>query len=176
CRSLHHLRTRIAPLLRGERNTLYGLVCWRRTATDAHGMAEGRGRPRRLTSGVLRLQWHSKMAYCHRPPDKSVGLQLPRQGCRVWRYDSRPAANVDRRVHTRMGGEPTERIATQELRLQLAIGLLAVPTAATGLAGVGRVNVDQRHACQRGLVGDERPQLKEGPTVQHSSLALPNRF
>jgi hypothetical protein len=32
------------------------------------------------------------------PADKSEGLQLPREGCRVWRYDSRPECNVARRV------------------------------------------------------------------------------
>ena len=31
----------------------------------------------------------------HRPDGlKPDGLQLPREGRRVWRYDSRPAANV----------------------------------------------------------------------------------
>src|SRR5262249_28948713 len=52
------------------------------------------------------------------------------------------------------------------------MGFLAMPTAATALAGVHRVHVGYRHACQRRLVGDESPQLPKGPTVQHSPLAL----
>src|SRR5262249_31237330 len=61
-------------------------------------------------------------------------------------------------------------------RLRLAIGLLPMPTAARGLARVGGVYVDHRHARQRRLVGDEGPKLSEGPTMQHSPLPLPNRF
>src|SRR5258706_3725256 len=106
------------------------------------------------------------------PKAKAWGLQLAREGCRVWRYDSRPAANVDRRVHVRMGGEPTR--PAQETRLGTTIGLRTMPTMAARLTGIGRVDIDHRHAGQRGLVGDEGAQLEEGPIVQHSPLAFPN--
>src|SRR5215467_12869675 len=52
---------------------------------------------------------------------------------------------VRRRVQVRMG-----RVAardTEEMRLGCSIGFLALPATATGLAGVGRVDVDHPHAC-----------------------------
>lgn len=85
-----------------------------------------------------------------------------------------PATNVRSRVQVSMGGEPA-RLA-EELRLRTTVGVLTMPTAATGLTGVGRVHVDHRHTRQRRLVGNERPKLKERPTVQHSPPALSNRF
>src|SRR5262245_26969957 len=108
-----------------------------------------------------------------RLPLSSGSLQLAREGRRVWRYDSRPARDVTSRVQIGMGGE-TARPA-QELRLRATIGLLTMPTTAARLAGVGRVDIDHWHARQLRLVGDEGPQLQEGPTVQHSPLAFANR-
>lgn len=41
------------------------------------------------------------------PTAQAGNLQLARVGRRVWLIDCGPAANVDRRVHVGMGGEPT---------------------------------------------------------------------
>src|SRR5262249_18318237 len=70
--------------------------------------------------------------------------------------------------------EPTRD--AEELRLIATIGPLAVPTPRTGLAGIGWVHVDDPHASQRCLVGNEGAQLPERPIVQHSPLALRNRL
>src|SRR5262249_55723847 len=64
----------------------------------------------------------------------------------------------------------------EELRLRTTIGLLTMPTAATGLAGIGGADVDHTHTCPRRLVGNEGAELGESPTVQHSPGALANRF
>ena len=69
-----------------------------------------------------------------------------------------------------MGGEPTR--ATEELRLRFPIGLLTMPTGATGLTGIRRVDIDHPHACQRRLIGNESAELQEAPRVQHPPLAL----
>ena len=69
-----------------------------------------------------------------------------------------------------MGGEPTGM--TEELRLSPTIGLLTMPTGATGLAGIRRVDVDHAHACEGRLIGDEGAKLEKTPTMQHSPLAL----
>ncbi len=79
----------------------------------------------------------------------------PREGCRVWRNDSRPAANVDCRVDVRVGGEPTDRIPAKEPRLRLSIRPLTMPTTATRLAGVRGVHQDHSHPRQRRLVGNK---------------------
>src|SRR5689334_21299069 len=65
---------------------------------------------------------------------------------------------------------------TEELGLGTAIGLLAMPTATARLAGIGRVDVDDRDTGQCRFVGDEGPELEDGPTVQHAPPAFPNRF
>lgn len=72
-----------------------------------------------------------------------------------------------------MGGEPTG--TTEEVGLRMTIGPLTMPAAAACLAGIRGVDVDHPHACQRRLIGNEGAELKEGPTVQYSPLALPNR-
>src|SRR5579872_1820416 len=69
-----------------------------------------------------------------------------------------------------MGGEPAR--PAKEPRLRDTIRLLTMPTAATRLAGIGRVHVHHWHTGQPRLVGNERAQLRERPTVQHSPLAL----
>jgi hypothetical protein len=61
--------------------------------------------------------------------------------------------------------------STMELGLTNSIGLLAMTTPATGLAGIGGVKPLDRHACQPGLVGDEVPELIEGPSVE--AIPLP---
>src|SRR5260370_17458528 len=106
------------------------------------------------------------------PPLSSGGLQLAREGCRVWPIDCGPATstNVHGRVQVGVGGEPTRE--KEELRLGNTIGSRAMPAATTGLTGVGRVDVDYRHPSQRRLVGDEGAELEERPTVQHAPLAL----
>jgi hypothetical protein len=55
------------------------------------------------------------------------------------------------------------------------MGLLARPTATPRQAGIGRVGVDDPDAGQCRCVGDEGPEWEEGPTVQYSPPAFPNR-
>src|SRR5215469_2267169 len=100
----------------------------------------------------IRLPRWEKSRSVNYPRLKSGGLQLAREGCRVWPIDGGPTANVDRRVQVRMGGEPTRD--TEETRLRLAIRLLAMPTVATGLARVRWIDEHQRHTRQCRLVGD----------------------
>src|SRR5262245_27358624 len=69
-----------------------------------------------------------------------------------------------------MGGEPARH--AKEPRLRLAVGSLTMPTLATGLTRVRWVDQRHAHTSSLRLVGDERAQLKERPTVQHSPLAL----
>src|SRR5262249_50814863 len=104
------------------------------------------------------------------PPLESGSLQLAREGRRVWPIDCGPAANIRSRVHVGMGGEPTG--TTEELRLRTTVGFFTMPTGATRLAGVRRVDVDHPHAGQCGFVGNGGAKLKEAPTVQHSLLAF----
>ena len=51
-----------------------------------------------------------------------------------------------------------------------AIALIDVPTHRAGAAGVARIYRDHHDAGQLCLVGDERPQLLEGPGMQHHAL------
>src|SRR5258708_6985794 len=53
-----------------------------------------------------------------------------------------------------------------ELRLALAVGLLAVPTARTSAGSVPRIDEDHRHARPLGLVMDKLRQLVESPVAQ----------
>src|SRR5690349_10892390 len=87
------------------------------------------------------------------PRLKHGGLQLPREGCRVRRYDSRPAAstNVHSRVQVGMGRVSTRD--TEEHCLRFSVRLLAMPAAATGLARVRGVDIDHPYTCQRRFVG-----------------------
>ena len=158
-------RVRLAPHLPACR----GAACRRRPANE--GMMSRQQCPATtMALAVIARSLHFQDGQRHRPHGlKPSGLQLPREGRRVWRYDSRPA-DVHRRVQVRMGGVSTRD--TEELRLRLAIGFLTMPTVATGLAGIGRIDVDHPHTSQRRLVGDEGAKLEECPTVQHSPLAL----
>ena len=74
------------------------------------------------------------------PRLKHGGLQLAREGRRVWPIDRGPTANIHSRVHVGMGGEPAR--PAKELRLTLAIRFLTMPTGATRLARVRWVDVD----------------------------------
>ncbi len=86
----------------------------------------------------------------------------------MWPHDGDPA-DILRRVQVRVAGETTAD--AEEPSLRLPIGLLTMPTTTTGLAGIGRVDVDYQHADQRRLVGHEGPELEERPIVQHAPLA-----
>jgi len=55
--------------------------------------------------------------------------------------------------------------------LSLTIGFVDMPTGRTLAAGVARINRDDWHAKQFGLVGDKCPELGERPRVQNRSLA-----
>jgi hypothetical protein len=105
----------------------------------------------------------------HRLPHLCGSLQLPREGRRVWRYDSRPA-DIHSSVRVGMGGEPARH--AEEPGLGTTVGSLAMPTAATGLTGVRGIYRDQAHTDCLRLVGDEGPELSERPTVQDSPLAF----
>src|SRR5690242_20828913 len=72
-----------------------------------------------------------------------------------------------------MGGEPTR--PAKELRLRLPICFFTMPTDATGLAGIRRIDIDNQHTGQCRLVGNESAELEETPGVQHSPVAFRNR-
>ena len=56
------------------------------------------------------------------------------------------------------------------------VALIHAPTLWTGPGRVARINADQRDAFQCGLVGQEGPELSEGPTGMCRSLAKANRY
>ena len=82
--------------------------------------------------------------------------------------------NFDRRIQVRMGRVSTRD--TEEPGSRTTIGLRTMPTVTTRLAGIGRGDVDDPDTGQCRVVGDEGPELAEGPAVQHSPPAFPNRF
>jgi hypothetical protein len=63
---------------------------------------------------------------------------------------------------------------TTKLSLAFAIAAFRMSTRATSLAGVGRINQLDPHACQLRLVDDERPQLREAPIAVPRSLLPSN--
>src|SRR5262250_34439 len=72
---------------------------------------------------------------------ESRGLQLAREGRRVWPMDGGPA-DVLRRVPVGVGGEPTGD--TEERGWGRPMGRLTVSTTRAGLAGGGRMDGDHR--------------------------------
>jgi hypothetical protein len=62
--------------------------------------------------------------------------------------------------------------ATEELRLALAIGFLAMTTPETALAGIPRLNQNQLDPCHLRFVGEEGAQLGERPIAVPSALLL----
>ena len=87
------------PLVGSCETHLLPSPVWRCGWDALNGRLPGAVRPNQLPgTGVV----------SHRPHGlKPGGLQLPREGRHVRRYDCRPAANVNRRVQVRVGGEPT---------------------------------------------------------------------
>jgi len=73
-------------------------------------------------------------------------------------------------------------LLTAELGLRLPVPLFRVTALIASPGGIPRVNPDQWNAGQRGLVGEERPKLREGPAMQLRPFPLsgpcprPNAF
>jgi hypothetical protein len=59
---------------------------------------------------------------------------------------------------------------TTELGLAFAIAAFGMPTCATSLAGVGRIDKRYWHTCSLRFVADKRSQLAEGPIAMSRSL------
>src|SRR5208282_139494 len=87
---------------------------------------------------------------------------------RVRRDYVRPARNYSSRVDVGVcsvaAREARERIAS------LAVGLLGVTADAALTGGVSRIDVADRKPNTRGLVGDLRLKITEGPRVKSASL------
>jgi hypothetical protein len=63
---------------------------------------------------------------------------------------------------------------TTELGLRTAIAAFRVPTGATSLTGVGRIDRNDRHTRPQRFVADKRSQLAEGPIAVSCSLLWPS--
>jgi diguanylate cyclase (GGDEF)-like protein len=63
---------------------------------------------------------------------------------------------------------------TTELGLRTAIAAFRVPTGATSLTGVGRIDRNDRHTRPQRFVADKRTQLAEGPIAVSCSLLWPS--
>src|SRR5450756_257541 len=64
---------------------------------------------------------------------------------------------------------------TEERRLIRTVGLVDTAALGTGSAGVPGINIHDLDALECSLVLDEVAQLPEGPTMDDSPLAFPNR-
>jgi hypothetical protein len=63
-----------------------------------------------------------------------------------------------------------------ERRLGAAVRLVDVAAFGARPARVARVDSDESHAREHGLVAEKRTELEEGPRVQHRALGLANRY
>ena len=72
-------------------------------------------------------------------------------------------------------GRVTASLA-HKLVASLAIGFLGMSALIAPLAGVARVNPDQRDARTLRLVIEERPQLCKAPSMQRRTLVLPSLY
>ena len=59
---------------------------------------------------------------------------------------------------------------TTKISLGATVRPFGMPTGATALAGIARVNVDHAHTCALCLVGDKLAQLPKGPIAVSRSL------
>lgn len=66
--------------------------------------------------------------------------------------------------------------ATGELGLRRSIRFIRMATLRTLPRAIARINFNQRHACDHGLVGQECFKLQKRPRVQNCSLLLPNLY
>ena len=90
---------------------------------------------------------HAKAGACkHSRPGFEPGVIEPYH----WDLDESPGPDVPGRVEIGVRGVPT--LATLELSLALAVGLLAMPADGARPAGIARVDRDQRDARQCRLV------------------------
>jgi len=64
---------------------------------------------------------------------------------------------------------------TTQFGLAFPVAAFGLSTGATSLAGVPRINQDNRHACESRLVADELPQLTKGPIAVSCSSRFPYR-
>src|SRR5258708_12242996 len=71
-----------------------------------------------------------------------------------------------------MGTMPAS--TAKELRLRTSISFFSMSTSSTTLAGIARINLDIRHAVERGFVLDKLAQLIEAPIAPFGSGAAPN--
>ena len=91
----------------------------------------------------------------------------------MWRIDSRPA-DIHRSDVVCKARVPA--IYTEEFALRRTIGFIDMPTARTGARCVARINQNDRHANQLGLVFDKGAQLVERPAMQRCPLWLPSLY
>src|SRR5258707_6848110 len=71
-----------------------------------------------------------------------------------------------------MGTMPAS--TAKELRLRTSISFFSMSTSSTTLAGIARINLDIRHAVERGFVLNKLAQLIEAPIAAFGSGVAPN--